>query len=340
MNKALWISFLCLALSATHVCATTWDEPWHEEVVKNADALVKVKIEKGAPTGCTARVVKQLAGKKVPGTIQVSDFHLLRVTSYSPGHPPEFHFREGDEFYLLIKKAETNVHYAVATPTAGCAYIAKDGVYATYTHSYNQALVPEEMYEKSMQAIFQHLHNQKHNEKYIQGLIDTYLTKPPQSLREAGQDRKKADMFFRQHVTLECFRYFGRERHSGLLEPFLKKNDRFVQISAVRALGKIDSPATRKRLAKFLMEDNDGFARIMALWELKRMDAKEFLSELKTFLPHAPEEETGFGGNIMDPRVGTGFPGSVKAAVAGLIKEWESAEETKQTEPENPPDKK
>jgi hypothetical protein len=40
------------------------------------------------------------------------------------------------------------------------------------------------------------------------------------------------------------------------------------------------------------------------------------------YLPDAPSEETGLGMNIMDPRIGTVFPGSLKEALTELVADW------------------
>jgi|KBSSwiStaDraftv2_1062776.scaffolds.fasta_scaffold605979_2 hypothetical protein len=43
MRSLLFVLFLCFIV-AHDVRATTWDEPWHDEVMRNSDSFVKVKI--------------------------------------------------------------------------------------------------------------------------------------------------------------------------------------------------------------------------------------------------------------------------------------------------------
>ena len=43
MRSLLFVLFLCFIV-AQDVRATTWDEPWHDEVMRNSDSFVKVKI--------------------------------------------------------------------------------------------------------------------------------------------------------------------------------------------------------------------------------------------------------------------------------------------------------
>jgi hypothetical protein len=320
MNKAILTSALFLTLITHHVCATTWDEPWQDSVITNSESFVKAEIKDSGSDKISITVTKQLAGEKVPDELTISAFNMLDFGSYS--HSPEFHFDKGDEYYFFIKKSETNDQYSIATPTAGFAFISDNGVHATYTHSYYQALIPQDIYEMSMQSIFQHVHNEKCDEQQVNKFINESLSIPPQALSNAESD-KEAGIFFKQHAALESFRYFGKPENEDLLNPFLKTNDRFVQISAVRALAAINTPNTHTRLLEFIKGDNDRFAQVLALWELDRLDAKECLPELKKIVSFASEEETGFGGNIMDPRIGTRFPSSVKSAMESLIKKWE-----------------
>lgn len=178
------------------VLATRWDEPWQEEVVKNADAFVKagcVANEKGKRR--TLKVLKHLAGVKVPEEVTVDRFSLLRLTSYSV-----------DELTLDFKKDSVG--------------------------------------------------------------------------------------------------YF------------------FLNKGAARALAGIETPSARERLFRFLKGDGVGFAKVMAVWGLKRQGARDYLSRLKALQEKAPEDPVGFGGNLMDPRIGTMFPTSVREAIKDLVAEW------------------
>ena len=104
-----------------------------------------------------------------------------------------------------------------------------------------------------------------------------------------------------------------------LLEPFLADGQFHTQISAARALSVVGSDA---RLCKFIAAEREGFAKIMAVWGLRDRGTEAGKKCLEAYLPKADTDETGFGGNIMDPRVGTRFPGSVKAAVKEAIGDW------------------
>jgi hypothetical protein len=316
---------LILLLSAFTTPATTWDEPWHETVVKDADAFIKATVTQTSPKSITLNVLKHLAGEKTPDTLTVDRFSLVRLTSITAGddHELGFNFAKDAECYFFLKKVKADGRdaWAIATPTTGFAAIAKGKVHATYRHSYHQAVVPEDLYAPSTIAIFQHLHNQKYDEPFVRNLIKTELTQPPRGLTKGDDAGQKT--FFRQHVALECFYHVGLPAESPLLEPFLSFDDYHTGISAVRALSRIDTPDSRQRLFDLLITDRSAFSRVMAAWGLKRLDAREYLPKLRDFAKIAPDKEAGFGGNIMDPRVGTHFPRSVKAACEELLAEWD-----------------
>jgi hypothetical protein len=302
--------------------ATTWDEPWHEAVVKDADVFVKALVVKNEPRKLTLKVLKHLAGIDTPETVVVDSYSLLSIGSFTVGAHSEtdFNLAENEDWYFFLKKVKGKETWALATPTAARAGISGENVIATYRHSYHQALVPEDLYVPSMTAIFQFLHGQKHDEAFVRGLFKTYLTQPPAEI--SGNDDKNSDLFFKQHAALESFYYFGNPQDFDLLQPFLKSNNFHVRVSAVRAVSRIDTAKSREQLWDILNDKGDGFARVMAVWGLKRLDAREYMPKLREFAKTAPEERTGFGGNIMDPRVGTRFPRSVKAACEELINEW------------------
>jgi len=168
--------------------------------------------------------------------------------------------------------------------------------------------------------MFAALHGGAPDAKFVRQLFGTWLKQAPQA---PADDPDQCATFFAQHAALECFRCLGTAADRELLEPFLRHDSYHVQISAVRALARIDTEEARARLFAFLTGGGEGFAKVMAVWGLRQLGAREYKDKLKAWLPEAPEEETGFGGGLMDPRIGTRFPRSVKAAVEELLAEWE-----------------
>ncbi len=60
------VSVLCFLISSISCLATTWDEPWHEKVVKEADYFVlAIVLTSDEHQGATLEVLKMLGGKKL-----------------------------------------------------------------------------------------------------------------------------------------------------------------------------------------------------------------------------------------------------------------------------------
>lgn len=320
---------LLLCLIPLTVSATTWDEPWQEQVIRESDSFVKVHVltnENG--DRLKLKLIKHLAGEAVPAEFVVDAFFLLRLASVSGGHGPRFTQEPGKTYFLFVKKHKNGKTWMLPTPTAGYAELRDGEVIATYRHSYHKALVPEPLYEPSMLAVFQLLHAKPYDAKYVEQLLQTRLSLPPQDISDDNTP-EQSKRFFEQHVALECFYYFGAGKDSALLEPFLRHPGFHVQISAVRALSVINSDKAKARLLAFIESEGNSFAKVMAVWGLKRLNAKSYLPQLKEYANKASAEETGFGGSIMDPRVATQFPGSVKEAILELVKEWEPGKANK-----------
>ena len=106
MRAILIVLFLCFII-AHDVRATTWDEPWHDEVMRNSESFVKVKILASQGPEIKAEVIKFLAGVRVPAQIELRGYSLLNITSTSSAagelHSP---FQAGQIYYVFIKKSE------------------------------------------------------------------------------------------------------------------------------------------------------------------------------------------------------------------------------------------
>jgi hypothetical protein len=302
--------------------ATTWDEPWHDEVMRTSESFVKVRITENQGSAAKAEVIKFLAGERTPAQIELRGYSKLVVGSTSSGSSYELRlpFVPGQVYYVFIKKSEKTNAYQIPTPTSGWASFHGTDVAATYRHSLHKALVPEEVYEKTMQAIFLGTKGQPYDTNFIERFIKEQLTQTVAVLKQ--EDSAMTKRFFLQHVALESFYHLGKGADLALLTPFMNTDDFHVQISACRAVSRIDSPSSAELLMKFIEGKGVGFAKVMCVWGLKRLNAKGMISRLEAFLKTGVDQETGFGGDIMDPRVGTYFPESVKDSIKVLLEEW------------------
>lgn len=314
-QKSLLIALFLLICAAAK--ATTWDEPWHNKVVKQSQYFVLAKITGYDETkGVTISILKQLGGSALSGEIKITNFYLLNLCSTSSGEGPEFHFANVDSCYFFLTLNDKK-QYCIATPTTGYAAVQNGHVVATYRHSYQQALVDGDTYEKTMTAIFNNYHGLGYDTQYINGFVDKYLAMKP-----AGLSQADGDLFFNQHVALECIYHLNLPGHYNQLLPFLRDTANLHnQISAARALGAYDTDeSTKTLLAEIGNPHNVGFMKVMCVWALQAYKPRPIKAELVKLEASASEDEVGFGGNIMDPRVCTSLP-NVKEALIELIKQ-------------------
>lgn len=306
--------FFLTLFSSRSALALTWNEPWHEQVVKNADFFVLAKVTTSDPDkGVIATIIRSLDGSNLSGIITINDFYQLDICSSSGGHGPEFHFERIDTCYFFLKK-NTAGAYSIATPTSGFSAVLKNNVRATYRHSYHQASVPQDVYEPTMTAIFRKYHGQDFDRTYIDGFIKKSLALAPAKINEEGMAT-----FFLQHVALETMFHLGLTSNYALTLPFLHDTSNFhAQLSAARALTSINTPESKQQLLALLNNQaTEDFPKTVAVWTLASYNPKELKTDLQKLLRKASDEKTGFGGNIMDPRVCTSVP-TVKEALAKL----------------------
>lgn len=313
------LATLLAALLAAPSLAHTYDEPWHEQVAAGAAALARVEVLEVGRREVRVKTERLLAGAELPAELTVA----IPGTDDHP-HPVLLAARE--RYYLFLWRTEDG-GWSLPTPTAGFAHERPDGlIQATYRHSYHQGLVPRELYEETQAAIFRARHGEPAPAALVARLADELLAKPPDGLPDDPTD--EANLFFRQHAALETVFHLGwgevpPERALALLEPFLQSDVWHVQVSAVRALERVPGREARTRMMRFLRaRGRSGFAQVMAVWALRRANARGLREELQRLAGEASDEEVGFGGSIMDPRVGTRFPRSVKDALEELVAEW------------------
>ena len=79
MTPVIALALSLLVLPAP-VARTTWNEPWHEEVVRDADVLVKVKVlANDGGRRLTLKRERRLAGIDVPPVFVVDGFSKMRI---------------------------------------------------------------------------------------------------------------------------------------------------------------------------------------------------------------------------------------------------------------------
>jgi hypothetical protein len=306
--------FLSFLLVTGRSSATTWDEPWADQVIKEASSFVLARIITSDPEkGITIQPIKTLGGTELKNRITINGFSHLHLCSNS-GHGPEYHTGSIDSCYFFIRQDKEG-KYCIPTPTTGFDHLSKGQVAATYRHSYHQASVPVEVYEKTMTALFNHYHGQPYDKEYIKGFVKEHLQKKP-----AGFEEGEIGTFFLQHVALECTHHLRLEVEEQLLIPFLNDKGNFHnQISAARALVAYNTNNSRQALLKIISDTaQPAFVQVMCVWTLMEWMPEELKPQLQELAKTASDESGGFGGNMMDPRVCTHLP-SLKRALEEFV---------------------
>jgi len=312
MKKPLLFIVSLLFFTNFSYC-TTWDEPWHNEVVKQADYFVLAEIQSVEEDEVKLRILKIFGGGDIREEISITNFYLLDLCSISGGYHKEFFIsKKTKRAYFLLKKNEKG-EFMIATPTSGFAEVSDGKVVATYRHSYHQALVPEDVYEKTMLAIFNHYHNIAYDAAFIEKFVSETLHVKP-----AGFTETELPAFFLQHVALELIYHLRLNNKFDLITPYIGCDNFHSQVSAVRALIAQTHDETVNKLVDLIAGDEEDFVKVIAVWTLQELDHKSVADRLAEITKSASGERTGFGGNIMDPRVCTRFP-SVKGALDKLL---------------------
>ncbi len=305
--------------------ATSWDEPFLETVVREADAFGVFKIERNRGNIVHLTRIKHVAGKKPPAKFKLKGFYHLELASVSGGHGPSYEhtLQEGVSYYLYLKQSKNQEVWQLATPTAGIDHFAPDGrIAATYRFSAHDTLVDIKTYEMTHACIFRHLHAQPCDTGKIKPYIDAQLRRPAGHLKN-GIDSEPAQRFFEQHVALETAYLLDIPLAEAALEKFLTSDTFHVQISAVRALGKSNSKTKTQRLIAFIQSKAaDPTAKVFAVYALEEIGDRSVAPQLQQLEKTLPADEAGLGMNIMDPRIATGFHSSTKDAVTWLLDNW------------------
>jgi len=306
--------FLVLALSMhSKVSAETWNEPWQKEIIKNADYFVLAKVLSNVDSvGTEIEVIKYFGNQKLEGRLLINGFSLLKMTS-SSGQGVHLDFEKDQTLYFLLNKRKDG-HYAIATPTSGYAFLDSDkNVYATYRHSYHQALISQDIYEKTYTEIWNYYKTGKFDNDKILPFINEYIGKSP-----AGFGEDEISIFFLQHAAMETAYLLDMQIELERLKKFVESDNFHSRVSALQLLGNLETESVKDYLFGFILnEQNGNFEKVIAIWSLNRIGGEVYKKKLLDIVDKLSDEDTGFGGNLMDPRVGTHFP-SPKSAVLGL----------------------
>jgi len=228
----------------------------------------------------------------------------------------------GARYYLFLKKAPAGSRWRIASPTTGFAKVGVDAkVIATFRISLHQAAVDSNTYELTQICIFKKLHGEECSADLYRYILTQLSLEPPVMSQNATPEQ--ADRFFNQHAALETSYLIGYSVDRETLSKFLRGSDFHTQISAVRALRSSDSRERNAMLMAFVVDDTrDLLARVMAVQMIREVVARELMDSITAYIPKASTEPVNLGMDIMDPRIGTRFPESLKDALEKLVADW------------------
>lgn len=296
----------------TTVLAETWNEPWQKEIIQKADYFVLANVVSNVDSiGTEIEIIKYFGTQKLEGRVLINSFSLLQMMS-SSGHGAHLNFKKGQTIYFMLTKTQNN-SFAIPTPTSGFAVLDDDkNVYATYRHSYHQALVPQHVYEQTYTEIWNYYKNSKFDIANVKDFIDSNINTSP-----AGFAEDEIATFFLQHVALETAYLLGLSIELERVKPFIESENFHSRVSALRLISNTSSVETNDYLFAFIKKKNENFEKVIAIWSLWETGGEDYQRKLIKLSRRLSNQATGFGGNIMDPRVGTHFP-SPRLAVLEL----------------------
>ncbi|MDH5327798.1 MAG: hypothetical protein OEZ68_15590 [Gammaproteobacteria bacterium] len=297
----------------TSVNATSWDEPWQEEVIARSQTLALYKVQKSGEQ-LQLRLIKHLIGTKTQETIEISGYDT-GYSSISGDHAhAKFPHIQGRQYYMYLRQDKGQ--FFLSSPTAGSDFLRDNGeVAGTFRISMHQTSLKARTYERAQICLFKALHEGVCPDGEIKSLILEPLTHAPAPLGQSNTP-EQFRMFFRQHIALESAYILRYSLSMKVLEPFLSAKAFHTQVSAVRALSVSKTQNRDLKLCDIIESgQGDGMARVMAVMMLATQKTDRATARLREYEPKAPEKETHLGIGIMDPRIGTFFPRSVRDAI-------------------------
>ena len=327
MRIVLLVLFALLSMNSV---AHTWDEPWHEQVVKGANSFSLFKVKENSNYKLKLSLIKHIAGEKAEGSIIVDDYYLYNIASTSSS-PDEHGFGLTKDQLVYVYLRKQGDKYKIATPTSGYSEIQDNGtVAATYRHSLHKAQVEKKIYEATQECIFNAISGACCSDI----TINEYILKPlgqQVSVLSPTATKEDFDLFFKQHVALETAYLIQYPLPDKVLLPFIQSGFFHTEISAIRALAASDNHNTESKLISFVTKGSGSdIAKVMAILMLDRLNYKS-TAALSEYLEKASDEEVSLAGDFMDPRVGTWFPRSVKKSIEWFVEKNSLRKET-QTE--------
>ncbi len=321
ISYARFLVLGCMALaggSPENVLAETWSEPWHREVLLRSDSLAEVEFLRKRRDSIEVRVLGVLAGESLPERVRIASPAKVSLTSAS-GHREELSpwIDPGRRYFVLL--ARDGKVWRLQSPSSGADDVMPGGqVAATYRISFTKAVQSESEYRRLQSCVFNVVKKRPCDVEALSDLLVTPLHEPASGL---GPDvsADEASRFFKQHAAMESSYLLRKPLQPKQMEPFLEHGFFHTQVSAVRALAVINDIHATERLESFVRDGSrTGVARSMAIVMLAERGEVETIKRLQLEVDDLADIDAESQlpiPSIMDPRIGTWFPGTVRDAI-------------------------
>lgn len=302
MKRAI---ILCLAagvLIASQAVADTWLEPFHAEVVAEADTLVAATIDRGN----RLRVDRVLAGQDPGARVEVATIGAIEL-------------EPGARVYAWVERNGDS--WTVPTPTSSIRPFLGEHVVGTFRISCAGALYEPALFERLQIALFEVLHGGSDTaHDVLASFVREELSRPAEYFGGEG-DPTAALGFFRQIAALELLATDASLMPGLDLALFLASDDFHLQISAVRALAAREG--STDDLLDVLESESTHVVPMMVAARLLRGRELDYVQQrrLVPLAESASGDEVALcGGSIMDPRVVEGYDVSPRDAIRELLR--------------------
>jgi hypothetical protein len=293
-----------LSLASADVGASTYEEPFDVDVVREAETFVVGTLKPGRrPSLVVERV---LAG-------EAPRHRTVRVDGLGDAVPD----RPSQVYAWLDREGKT---WRVATPTSNVDYFHGPHVLGSFRISCAGGLYEPALYERVQAAWFKALHGDESGHPELREFVSAELVREPETLE--GRDATQALGFFRQHAAMEILASVPSLAPALDLTPFLYFQDMHAQISAVRAIAA--RVGSTQAMVDFLADERAQEVPALVAARLLRgrtIDEAQ-RGQLEAALTKSSTEKVWLcGGSIMDPRYTTDYSEvSVHDALTELLR--------------------
>jgi len=319
MNKIAFLKVFLFIFSSVlitpNIWAVTWDEPFDEQALVEADAVIVGETLYSNPFGARFKVLEVVAQKgqdfQKDFEFPVAGYYAFDLNSITLG------IDEGKGYYefykpkaihiLFLKKGEykgnpkriegivqpNEIVFQLPTPTASKMEIVNGIVKGAHLWiSIFSSEIQKDDYISGLKSLWNITHNQPLNAEL--------LTKSIERLNSLPVDSKEYIEVGEQAFWLNYLALVGDSTHTSAIVPYVNSPYYPVRLCAVRALGHIGDETSIRELVKAAFFPH--MPQSYAIQALAKLKAYNELKSLEHLLVVLSDESPLLTNDIMDPR--------------------------------------